>query len=52
MKIKDLSMEDIDDALSYIVEYNKPTETYSYVIYDFDEKKYPRRKLKFMKNGK
>lgn len=45
--------EDVKDAVDFVFkDYKKPTESYRYFIYDFDEKKYPRRKLKFMKNGK
>jgi len=52
-RLKEITLKDIHDAAEYVFrDYKKPTESYRFIIYDFDQKKHPRRKLKFMKNGR
>ena len=49
-RLKEITLKDIHDAAEYVFrDYKKPTETYRYIIYDFDQKKHKKRKLPFMK---
>tara|TARA_B110001452_G_scaffold236386_1_gene215634 strand:- start:354 stop:515 length:162 start_codon:yes stop_codon:yes gene_type:complete len=49
-RLKEISLKAIHDAAEYAFrDHKKATESYRFIIYDFDQKKHKKRKLPFMK---